>query len=58
MNKIGVSGYDGTARVAAYQIERNGALTKVKGSPFGAGVAPYSVATCRVISGQCVPPPM
>jgi 6-phosphogluconolactonase len=46
----------GRAHVAAYQIDRKGALTRVEGSPFRTGVDPFSVATCRVQSDQCVPP--
>jgi 6-phosphogluconolactonase (cycloisomerase 2 family) len=37
---------------------RSGALMQVPGSPFGAGVGPAAVATCRVEAGKCIPPPL
>ena len=48
----------GHRRVSAFQIEPNGVPIPVKGSPFKAGDGAYSIATCRTISGKCVPPPL
>jgi DNA-binding beta-propeller fold protein YncE len=45
--------------VSVYTIDANsGALAPVAGSPFGAGTAPFGIATCRVKNGTCKPPAM
>jgi 6-phosphogluconolactonase len=52
-------GYNGSGNVSAYTINpTSGALTTVYGSPFGAGLVPFGIATCRVKSGTCKPPPL
>jgi 6-phosphogluconolactonase (cycloisomerase 2 family) len=51
-------GNSGAASISGYQIGSNGALTPLKGSPFPAGQTPAVIATCRVTSGKCVPPPL
>ena len=49
---------DGSSNVSAYTIAPNGALKKVKGSPFAAGSYPAGIAACRVKAGKCIPPPL
>jgi 6-phosphogluconolactonase len=42
--------------VSAYTIANDGALKRVKGSPFKAGSEPIGISVCRVIAGKCIPP--
>jgi 6-phosphogluconolactonase len=52
-------GFNSSGDVSAYTINAtNGALKQVKGSPFSAGDGPFAIATCRVKSGKCIPPPL
>ncbi len=49
----------GDGSVSGYQINATtGALSLVAGSPFAAGKSPFGIASCRVTSGKCVPPPL
>jgi 6-phosphogluconolactonase len=49
----------GYGSVSGYQINAtSGALTLVAGSPLAAGKSPFDIASCRVASGKCVPPPL
>jgi len=49
----------GYGSVSGYEINAtSGALTLVTGSPFAAGKSPFDIASCRVASGKCIPPPL
>jgi DNA-binding beta-propeller fold protein YncE len=49
----------GYGSVSAYTINAStGTLTKVQGSPFAAGDWPVAIATCQVVRGTCIPPPL
>ncbi len=47
-----------SADVSAYTIATDGALKKVKGSPFKTGSGPVGISVCRVTGGECIPTPL